>query len=347
MIKTPPKGSRFQAWAALFVFSCVCLTAHVSTIAYTNSSIDWVTAALSISLIFSFFGTIAHFVIGDKFVGQMLEGGLAVFLLIIWCACLPTIMSPNNSIAVSGGGQGMIINSNLYFFSWISLVCIILILGGYCREVMGLWFKKAISPKTTTWLGLFATSVVVLAAASKVHNDVNCVSNLGDLSFCERTNYAIALGLFGMIMPLIALILIPMGKMTLAIETVLSVLMFVMYTFGVGFITFGDDRPAASGGNLYFSTWIGFTLTVVLFSKCIHQIHSGQKKETTESKSSTPEQHDSDIEENNGSMNAPPPVLSDIEENDGSTAAKGLSDVEENDGSFDGVEQPVPKVVEN
>ena len=98
MIKNP-KGSRFQAWAALFIFSCVCLTAHLSPSPTTNCSVDWVTAALSISLIFSFFGTLAHFFISDKFVGQMLEGGLAFFLLIIWCACLPTIMNPNNNIS--------------------------------------------------------------------------------------------------------------------------------------------------------------------------------------------------------------------------------------------------------
>lgn len=334
-----PEGHRFQAWAALFIFSCVCLTAHVTTIDNTNSSVNWVTAALSISLFFSFFGTIAHFVLGDKFVGQKIEGGLAVFLLIIWCACLPTIMTPCHDIAVSGVGQGIIINSNLYFFSWISFVCIILILGGYCREVMALWFQKNISPKTTTWLGLMAVSVVVLASASGVHQDVQCVSDLGDLSFCQRTNYAIALGLFGIIIPLIALVVIGMGKTTLTIETALSGVMFVMYTFGVGFITFGDDRPAASGGNLYFSSWIGFSLTVVLLSKCIHQIHEGQQKKKSDSKSSTPpEQHSSDIEENDGSLDAHPPVLSDIEENDAS--AKGLGDDEENDG----VEQPVQKV---
>jgi hypothetical protein len=351
MIKNP-KGSRFQAWAALFIFSCVCLTAHLSPSPTTNCSVDWVTAALSISLIFSFFGTLAHFFISDKFVGQMLEGGLAFFLLIIWSACLPTIMNPNNNIAVSGIGQGSIINSNLYFFSWISFVCIILILGSYGRDVMGSRFKKAISPKTTTWLGLLAASIVLLATASKVHQDVDCVSDVGDLSYCKRTDYAIALGVFGMLAPILALVLISMGKINLTIETVLSALMFVMFTFGVGFITFGDSRPAASGGNLYFSTWIGFSLSVVLLSKCIHQIHAAQKEKMALKKSATPPPGLSDIEENNGSSDDPAPRLSDIEENDGSiptdgAVTKGLSDVEENDRSVDGVEQPVKKVVES
>ena len=82
-----PEGSRFQAWSGLFVFSIICLTAYESSIVGSKSSeMQWITAALSMSLIFSFVGVVVHFIASDKFVGQMSEGGLAL-LLLLSCSC--------------------------------------------------------------------------------------------------------------------------------------------------------------------------------------------------------------------------------------------------------------------
>ena len=268
---TLPTGSRLKAWAALFIFSCVCILAHATSIVVVDTAVNWVTAALSISIILSFFAVLAYFVVKDVFVGQLPEGALAVLLLFFWCACLPPIMNPSNSIAVTGNGQGTIRNSNLYFFSWISFGCILYIVGDVAQEITGRNLKTEISPKSGKWLGLFATSIVVLASSSMIHSDYGCTGN--GWAVCQRTNYAVSLGVFGMILTGIALVVTQMGKMTPTVEIILSGLLFVLYTLGVGFLTFSEG-PAIALGNLYFASWIGFIVSFVLLAECVVEMNA-------------------------------------------------------------------------
>jgi hypothetical protein len=65
-------------------------------------------------------------------------------------------------------------------------------------------------------------------------------------------------------------------KLTLIVEFAVAVVTFIFYTFGVGFITFGSDAPAKSVSNLYFSTWIGFGVSLVLTSQCFNEVLSAR-----------------------------------------------------------------------
>ena len=293
---TVPKGSRFQAWAALFVFSCVCLAAVASMPTLNNASTKWVLSALSISLIFSLAGVVAYCVpsVKDKFASQKPEGGLSVFLLIFWCSALPTIMNPSHLLAMAGVG---IINSNLYFFSWISFICILFIFGDYLQETTKHEFGKGVSPKSAKWAGLLAASVVVLASGSQIFSDAPCSSAIiSGSSGCQRTAYAISIGVLGMVFPAIALAMTHFGKMTLSVEISISVLLFILYIFGVGFVTFGTG-PATAVGNLYFSIWIGFSIAFFIVSDCVREY-----LDSSGGTSAAGEEH------------APAPVLEDIEQ---------------------------------
>ena len=265
---TVSAGSRFQAWASLFIFSVVCILAHATSISVVDAAVNWVTAALSISLIFSFFAVLAHFFVKDKFVGQLPEGGVALLLLIFWCACLPTIMSPSRNIAVRGV---VITNSNLYFFSWISFACVVYIVADFAQEISGRQFNTVVSQKNTKWCSLFAVSIVVLAASSMIHQDLGCTGK--GWNVCQRTNYAISLGVFGMVFSATAFALVATQKMNLMMESVISGVIFVMYVFGVGFITFSDG-PATTVGNLYFSTWLGFGISLFLLIESMEEMNA-------------------------------------------------------------------------
>jgi hypothetical protein len=48
-------------------------------------------------------------------------------------------------------------------------------------------------------------------------------------------------------------------------DLIASGVFLIMWCFGVGFITFGGG-PGSTIGNLYFSTWISFILSIVMFS---------------------------------------------------------------------------------
>ena len=273
-----PEGSRFQAWAALLVFSSVCLAAHASSLDSSKTSSEkWVLAMLSISLTFSFFGVVAYSMAKDKFVGQTAEGGLAGILLIFWCAGLPTIMNPNTGIAIIGiGVETDIKNSNLYFFSWISFMCVLYILGHYSQEVTGREFSQEVSPKNAKWGGLFATSIVLLASAAQIFIDAGC-KDFKIEGYCGRTSYAISLGAIGMVFPAIIIFMTQKGKLNAMCENISTAIMLIIFVFGVGFITFGNG-PATRVSNLYFSTWIGFIITVLLSAQCFREFMIGRSE---------------------------------------------------------------------
>ena len=354
--------SRFQAWAALFAFSCVCLLAHLTSIVEADTSTKWVTAALSISLILNFFAVLAHFFVKDnKFVGQLIEGGTSLLLLIFWCACLPTIMSPSRNIVVSGMGQGVIQNSNLYFFSWISFACVLYITGDCFQEISGRQFKTVVSQKNNKWCGLFADSIVVLAAASMIHIDLGCVNSGWDVDVCLRTNYAVALGILGVVFSAIAFVAIAMGKSNV-IERIIAAVMFVMYTFGVGFITFGSG-PATTLGNLYFSTWIGFAISLFLLLKSCEELNAARNVEGSKAMNSAPSPALGDIDQQEspnddveiGAMkSASAPALADTSQQESpnddveigamkSAPAPALADISQQEGPNDDVETSLGK----
>lgn len=303
---SPPTVSRLKVWVALFIFSCVCILAHATSIVIVDTAVNWVTGAISISIIFSALAVLAYYVVKDVFVGQLPEVALAVVLLIFWCACLPAIMNPSNAIAVAGSGQGVIRNSNLYFFSWISFGCILFIVGDVVQEITGRNLRTEFSPKSAKWFGLLATSIVVLASSSMIYQDYGCSGQ--PWAVCQRTNYAISLGVLGIVITGIALVATPMGKMTPTIEIILSSLLFVLYVFGVGFLTFSEG-PATTLGNLYFASWIGFIVSFILLAECFDETNAirnlGGGGGTTTS--------------------APAPALADIEEQEGPTDNVGIS----------------------
>lgn len=292
---TVPKGARFHAWAALVVFSSVCLAA-VTSVGYAETAAKkWVLSALSISLIFSFTGVVAYCVpsIKSKFAGEKPEGGLSLLLLIFWCSALPTIMDPSHLLAMAGAG---IINSNLYFFSWVSFICVLFIFGDYMEETTKHECGKGIScpPKNAHWAGLFAASVVVLASGSQIFSDAQCINFSS--SGCQRTAFAVSVGVLGMIFPVIALTMTHLGKLTLIVEASISVVLFILYIFGVGFVTFGTG-PATAVGNLYFSIWIGFSIAFFIVSDCFHEYIDSSAETSADGEEHAPVSVIEDIEQ--------------------------------------------------
>jgi hypothetical protein len=61
----------------------------------------------------------------------------------------------------------------------------------------------------------------------------------------------------------------------------MAMLMLVVWCFGVGYITFGDTSPGTNIGNLYFSTWASFCISVMLSASAYGTCRN---KESTEDK---------------------------------------------------------------
>lgn len=173
-------------------------------------------------------------------------------------------MDPTNALAIfelTGG----IKNANLYFFSWGGLVMSFFTLYGFTKEKYG---GKIFSP--STWGALCLTSFITMVSASRLWQDLACEKDMPDSileDVCTRTAWALSAGalsaLVAAIWPLCGMFL--SGFLANILEAGVSVVMLILWVFGVAYITFGGDKaPASAIGNLYFFTWFSFGISVFL-----------------------------------------------------------------------------------
>lgn len=269
---------RFQAWGGCFAFSVVCLGSHVSADTAVGSVEQWVTAALSISMILSFFGIVAYLFAKGAFENTPAEGGLAFLLFVFWCCSLPFIMNPDNNIAVSTiFGIPDVVNANLYFFSWVCFICVVFVLGDYSQQQVGANVYDNTPPKTAKWFALAASSMVVLASAIEFYVSADCSSGsiFRGTNTCKRTNFAIALGVLTFLLTVAFSAMSVLKKLTAMLELFGASIVLIFYIFGVAFVTFGSG-PGSAIGNLYFSIWISFVVSILLATQCIRDYYAAQ-----------------------------------------------------------------------
>jgi hypothetical protein len=190
--------------------------------------------------------------------------GQALVTCGFWSAVLPAIMDPNNGLAI-WGITGRIGNANLYFFSWGGLAMSFFVLYDFLKEKYG---EKIFSP--STWGALCLTSFITMISASRMWQDLICDADMPDgflKDACNRTAWAVAAGTIGSLVaavwPLCGMFL--SGYFADMMESGFSLLMLIIWTFAVGYVTFGGEKaPASDIGNLYFFTWFSFAISVYL-----------------------------------------------------------------------------------
>lgn len=181
---------------------------------------------------------------------------------------MPYLMTPSNDLAVSGeDGFAVVTAANLYFFSWFSLITSFILWFQYLRSAYGVGgpvdgdaANKDFSP--LLWGGVCAASFVAMLAAIRIkQGDLVCIEND---AMCKRTKYALSLGVISAVL---SAIWMGIGhKYSAKMDAGFSVLMLILWTFGVAYTTFGNSAPGAFLGNLYFSTWIAFVLVLSVTS---------------------------------------------------------------------------------
>ena len=110
-------------------------------------------------------------------------------------------------------------------------------------------------------------SVVVFAAAIEYHTSQDCGSNKSEE--CKSNKYAISLGSCGFVIALSIIGMIYFKALNVYVESGVVVVMLGLYAAGVAVIT-SENGSGAAIGNLYFSTWIGFLITVFLSVDTYH-----------------------------------------------------------------------------
>jgi hypothetical protein len=246
---------RLPAWVSLVVFSIVVLAAMNSR-GYSTSAEKWVIALSSISLTFSLLAIVAYLVphMRQPFIGELPEACVAAFLLVLWICGMPIIMDPARTIAVTTSaetGLSFVWNANLFFFSWAAFIDIAFICGSLVTEKHAA-AQEALSTLTSDaklgkWFMLIITSLVVMSSAAQFQSS-QCSGNV-ESQTCTSNKYAISLGAVAFVFGLVVSILAYLNSLNIFVETGTAFLLFVMYTAGVGVITF-EFGSGVTIGNL-------------------------------------------------------------------------------------------------
>ena len=204
--------------------------------------------------------------------------------MLLWATGLPVIMNPSHAIAVS---YTQVENANLYFASWLSFFCVLWICFNLGKEVYGMdiildYARPIAKSKQGHWYALVAASLVVTSASVRVFKADDCsIAAMKNAPICKQTKFAISAGVIATLVSTAVTILMARGRaLPMQYEFLSSIVMFVIWCFGMGFITFGEG-PGHAIGNLYFATWACFVLSILICSECYRE-RLGQQEQSNQ-----------------------------------------------------------------
>jgi hypothetical protein len=209
-------------------------------------------------------------------------------------------MNPNNRIAVATPKDtnvgSVVINANLYFFSWAALCCTIYLSGSLIQDTMNVLLTH-VAAKAARWYGLVASTLVVLGSAVRTFRAASCKDpSLDDDDtttgeYCRRAKFAISLGAIGFITATIMTYLVQQKKQLTTISDICINTTFILFwCFGVSYITFGAS-PGSTIGNLYFSTWISFVIAVFSFAVSFREFVTARQQTYDTNDDEQPQHH--------------------------------------------------------
>lgn len=272
---------RLNIWAFLCLFSTLALVAHETDDQNMKKSQNiWITTCSAISIAFSFLSCVTHVTnsaLSSLYVGTILEGIVALILVGLWAGALPIIMDPGNGLAQMYVGksegdtadyQATISNANLFFTTWGSGVCALIVLSMYVKERlggggMGMGY-------TSKWYLLMLASVIVVIESMRFKNQVCKIEGGTEDVTCGRNIYGLVTGIIGLVVSFLISLFSSLGKDSALITTVAGFVMAVLYTLCAGLLTF-DNGPATYVGNHYFSAWAGFFISFAVFGSVLKE----------------------------------------------------------------------------
>ena len=243
------------------------------------------------------------------FVGSKIE---LTIILLLNCLSLISVIectNPAQGLAINtNGGIGF---GNLYYFTWITFYITLWLLTSYVRTERGVDVIGELSNKGKRfryWVGVVASSVIVMGSAASCYdarclqlqyynenNDYNDGStseeeeggaghgNERSTKYCRRAAFGVAAGIIGCAIGIsIAAIRLSYifgnegSKIVFIIECICGLVLLVMYSFAVAYLT-GEEGPGGPLGNLYYSTWVTFAMVLLITASCLEEIRVAEE----------------------------------------------------------------------
>jgi len=270
---------RLGGWISYFITSLVVLASVIDDFTLGNDGkIDFIFATSLISTLVCVLYILGHFnsLCVQKCIGTLFELAIAITTSILWIISLSYIQNPQNNIATYlltettdqyKDGQELILNANLYFFSWACLGCSINQVSSIFKDT-----NSVSDQRFTYWFILVFFSLILIA------NNTNALSTACDDDSdgggtCGRSRYAIGVGSIGLILGSLVIGMAFCGRNSFCVHLVCCFTLVVLYFLGVALLT-SASGPARMMGNTYFAVWGGFgvssmTLYDLLFDKMV------------------------------------------------------------------------------
>ena len=221
-------------------------------------------------------------------------GILSLLSFWAWLANLILTMHSDDSWAVNGVGE--IEMANIYYFSWASIITAGLQLASYMKDAFGI---KKEPYMIVVWAAMGKICFVILGAAFHIWHTISDQCDIIEIqnsaiTFCSRTILALIVPSTGLLicgLVLFVRLFVPTrwfsNRSRAHCEAVLSIFLMLLFGVAAGMIT-GIGGPGQSVGDLYYSIWFAFWVSIGIFVSCYDQIkveemesdHSAQKNES-------------------------------------------------------------------
>lgn len=188
---------------------------------------------------------------------------------------LIVMMDTENMLAVDAAGG--ILNANLYFFGWASLISTVSLLVAYGFQVNDSTMLSSNAQSAGYWAGICVASLVAFMSAIQTFVkgetmdslEYDCLGDSDDYGtgYCERLKFSISLGAIGTVVAGTCSLLT--FKMSNELNGFVSFIVLFAWSLGVAFATFGNKSPANRVGNLYFSSWAAFVMSLFMVSTSV------------------------------------------------------------------------------
>lgn len=186
----------------------------------------------------------------------------AIIAVGAWSVAIPMITAPEDGLAVDRNFR--VDNANLYFGSWGSFIFAMFLLASVGNERGVSGARDAFARR---WLWLIVSSLVVMAACSRMFDGLCANRYMTGGEYCNELKVGVSLSVVSAVVAGIMTALLWLTPERVPIGVVgafLCLCMLTMWGVMVAYLTF-DYGPGASVGNIFFGTWISAILTLDLF----------------------------------------------------------------------------------
>jgi hypothetical protein len=207
-------------------------------------------------------------------------GLLAVLCFGIELVNLILTMHNEDSWAVNSIGEVKM--ANLYYFNWASIVSAGMQMMSYVKSYFQINYTDYMS---VVWIAICKVCFIILGASLHIWNTIsgNCEIDqisFSSVTFCSKTVLAILVSITGILIGVLV-VLVRMflhayprcrcKRIQSHVELLISMFLVLLFGAALALIT-GIGGPGQSVGDLYYSTWLAFWVSLWIFVTCYSEL---------------------------------------------------------------------------